>query len=165
MKTKIILATVLSLVIIVIATAGASIFLNSQKQTPPNTPTPPPTPVASVTETPSPTAIAPPQENLVFKQVSIGANNEFTIQVSCSSPQDITLVQAIIKDAHGNTIKTDNFNITIPASGEMPLQLTTPVSIQSEPLSVILVTKNNNSFTSPEIHFPTRTFYSLNTDN
>jgi hypothetical protein len=168
MKTKLLLAAVLSLIVIVIVAVGASeIYLNSQKQIK-NTPTPAPTPLASTTETPSPTVVQAPKEYLVFKEVNMGANYNFTIQVSSNSEQDITLVQAIIKDNHGAIIGTSDFNITVPANGEMtkiPLQLTTPVSIQSEPLTVTLVTENSNTFTSPEIHSPTQTAYYLNADN
>lgn len=168
MKTKLLLAAVLSLIVIVIVAVGASeIYLNSQKQIP-DTPTPPPTPIPSTTETPSPTMVQAPKEYLVFKEVNMGANYNFTIQVSSNSEQDITLVQAIIKDAHGATIETKDFNITVPTGGELtriPLKLNLPVSIQSEPLTVTFVTKYNNTFTSPEIHSPTQAAYTFNADN
>jgi hypothetical protein len=161
MKTKLLLATVLSLVIIMIAAAGASIFLTPQKQTPPNTltpiPTTPLTPAASATETPSPTVTEEPKENLLFKEVNMRANYNFTIKVSCSSEHDITLIQAIIKDGNENNIDTNDFNITVPIGGEIvnvPIHLSTSITSPNYPLTITLVTENGNTFTSPEIHLP-----------
>jgi hypothetical protein len=140
---------------------------DSQPPTVTPSPTPTPIPTVSTTETPTPTAVQTPQENLVYKAVNMRANYTFTITVSCSSEQDITLVQAIIKDGHGATIGTSDFNITAPADGEqtIPLKLETPVSIQSEPLTVTLVTKNGNIFTSPEIYSPRLASNPFYTDN
>jgi hypothetical protein len=157
--------TILALAIVSIAIVLSLIIvyqmygIKNYSQPPTVTPSPIPTsiPTLSTTETPTPTAVQTPQENLVYKAVNMRANYTFTIIVSCNSEQDITLVQAIIKDGHGATIGTSDFNITAPAGGEqttIPLKLDTPVSIQSEPLTVTLVTKNGNTFMSPEIYQP-----------
>jgi hypothetical protein len=141
---------------------------DSQPPTVTPSPTPTPIPTVSTTETPSPTVVQTPQENLVYKAVNMRANYTFTIIVSCHSEQDITLVQAIIKDGHGATIGNSDFNITATVGGEqttIPLKLDTSVSIQSEPLTVTLVTKNGNTFTSPEIYSPRLASNPFYTDN
>jgi hypothetical protein len=168
---RITMAKILFVVVVLSLVAVSIIYASTQNSPHPPaatpSPTPTPIPTVSTTETPTPTAVQTPLENLVYKAVNMRANYTFTIIVSCHSAQDITLVQAIIKDGHGATIGTSDFNITAPADGEqtIPLKLDTPVSIQSEPLTVTLVTKNGNTFTSPEIYSPRLASNPFYTDN